>query len=64
MSLGITVGVVTDMVKKRAVIMGPFIVVSVMTMLVALFVDSYNLLANIAIFFSIGYFLGGPYNVC
>lgn len=61
---GIAVGLLSDWAKKRAIIMGPFIIVSVTSICAALFIDSENLGINIIVFASIGFFLGGPYNVC
>ncbi|EAR90476.2 MFS transporter (macronuclear) [Tetrahymena thermophila SB210] len=61
---GMIVGQVTDRIRKRAVLMGPSILFSVGLMIVCLILNTDSPLANSILFFFIGIFLGGPYNVC
>ncbi|KAL4498797.1 hypothetical protein ABPG73_003594 [Tetrahymena malaccensis] len=61
---GMIVGQVTDRIRKRAVLMGPSILFSVALMIVCLILNTDNATTNAFLFFFIGIFLGGPYNVC
>ncbi|KAL4500513.1 hypothetical protein ABPG72_002937 [Tetrahymena utriculariae] len=61
---GMVVGQVTDRLGKRAVVMGPSILFSVALMIVCLVLNTDNSITNSFLFFFIGIFLGGPYNVC
>lgn len=57
-------GLMSDKIGKRAVLMGPYIFCSAVIIFICIFVKADMLGPNAAIFIGIGYFLGGPYNVC
>ncbi|EAR82020.1 MFS transporter (macronuclear) [Tetrahymena thermophila SB210] len=60
---GFIVGKLSDRIGKRSVVMVPSLFVATMMILTVILLDSSAFGANFVLFFIIGAFLGGPYNV-